>query len=151
MAVDAALDYWPWFLLAQPGPFGERLVSASAEYILHNILTTWTARPDAITLEAAERYRQAFTPEVITAMCADYRASFHIDRAADARDREAGRRIECPVLVHWGATEDAMSDGPLPVWRRWAEAVEGGPLPCGHFIPEEAPEPLLESLQSFLA
>jgi haloacetate dehalogenase len=54
------------------------------------------------------------------------------------------------VLVHWGAEERSMSDGPLPVWRRWAEAVQGGPLPSGHFIPEEASEALVASLQSFL-
>ena len=40
-----------------------------------------------------------------------------------------------------------MSDGPLPVWRRWAETVEGGPLPSGHFIPEEASGELAASLQ----
>ena len=59
-------------------------------------------------------------------------------------------RIRCPVLVHWGAEEDALSDGPLPVWRRWADDVDGGPLPSGHFIPEEAPEPLVASLRDFL-
>ena len=93
---------------------------------------------------------RALTPEVIAGMCADYRASFHIDRQMDADDREAGRRIECPALVHWGGEEDAMSDGPLEVWRRWAENVEGGPVPSGHFIPEEAPEELAASLRSFL-
>ena len=43
-----------------------------------------------------------------------------------------------------------MSDGPLLVWGRWAEAVQGGPLPSGHFIAEEAPEALVASLRSFL-
>ena len=42
-----------------------------------------------------------------------------------------------------------MSDS-LEVWRRWAEQVEGGPLPSGHFIPEEAPEELVGSLTGFL-
>ena len=83
-------------------------------------------------------------------MCADYRASFHIDRPMDADDRAGGRRIACPVLVHWGAAEGAMSAGPLAVWRRWAEHVEGGPLPSGHFIPEEAPDELAASLRRFL-
>ena len=80
MAADAALDYYPWFLLSQPAPFPERLIGASAEYFLRHVLTTWTARPDAISPEATERYLRAFTPEVIAGMCADYRASFHADR-----------------------------------------------------------------------
>jgi len=83
-------------------------------------------------------------------MCADYRASFHIDRQMDAEDRYAGRTISCPVLVHWGSEEEAMSDS-LDVWRRWAGSVEGGPLPSGHFSPEEAPAELLASLRSLLS
>ena len=43
-----------------------------------------------------------------------------------------------------------MSDGPLIVWRRWAEHVTGGPLASGHFIPEEAPDALAASLRQFL-
>jgi haloacetate dehalogenase len=68
----------------------------------------------------------------------------------DEEDRRSGRRIVCPVLVHWGAAEAAMSDGPLPVWRRWADDVSGSPLASGHFIPEEAPGALLASLNRFL-
>jgi haloacetate dehalogenase len=146
MAADAALDYWPWFLLAQPAPFPERLLEASGEYVLRDIFASWTAAPGAV---APEPYVRALTPAVIAGMCADYRASFHIDRPMDAADREAGRRIGCPVLVHWGA--DELSDGPLAVWRGWADAVEGGPLPSGHFIPEEAPEELELSLRRFLS
>ena len=150
MAEDASLDYYPWYLLAQPPPFAERLVSASAEYFLRHTLESWAAVPGAITPEATEEYLRAFTPETISRMCADYRASFHIDRPMDAADRDSGRRIQCPVLVHWGAEEDAMSDGPLGVWRRWADDVRGGPLSSGHFLPEEASEPLAASLRDFL-
>ena len=131
-------------------PFAERVIAASAEYVVRDVLATWTARPEAITPEAADHYVEAFTAETITGMCADYRASFHIDRQMDAEDREAGRRMVSPVLVHWGAEERAMSD-PLEVWRGWAERVEGGPLPSGHFIPEEAPAELTASLRGFLA
>ena len=150
MAADAALDYWPFFLLAQPAPFAERIVSASAEYFVRHILRSWPATPDAIAPEATERYVRAFTPDAISRICAEYRAAFHIDRAMDADDHAAGRRIDCPVLVHWGAEEGSMSDGPLVVWRRWAAAVEGAPLSSGHFLPEEATEELVASLQRFL-
>jgi haloacetate dehalogenase len=150
MAEGAALEYWPWFFLAQPPPFAERVIAASAEYVVRDILSSWTASPEAIPAEAVDRYVRAFTPEAISGICADYRASFHIDRQMDAEDREAGRRIACPVLVHWGGEEEAMSNGPLEVWRRWADDVSGGPLPSGHFIPEEAPSELTASLGDFL-
>jgi haloacetate dehalogenase len=151
MAAETALDYWPWYLLAQPAPFAERLAGAAAEDLVRHVLRSWVATPGAIPPEATERYVRAFTPEALPGICADYRASFHIDRPMDAEDRARGRRIGCPVLVHWGAEEGAMGDGPLRVWERWAEAVQGGPLPSGHFIPEEAPEQLLASLRAFLA
>jgi haloacetate dehalogenase len=150
MAADAALEYWPWFLMAQPPPFAERVVAASAEYVVRDILDTWTAAPGTIPPEAVGRYVEAFTPAAISGMCAEFRAAFHIDRPMDAADRERGTRIRCPVLVHWGAEEDAMSDGPLPVWRRWADTVEGGPLRSGHFLPEEAADDVTASLRAFL-
>jgi haloacetate dehalogenase len=147
MAEEPAPDYWPFFLLAQPAPFPERLIGASAEYFLQHVLDDWTAVPGAIEDEAFARYLATFTPETIASICSEYRAAFHIDRPLDAEDRGAGRRIACPVLVHWGSED--MAD-PLPVWRRWAVDVQGGPLPCGHFLPEEAPDELVASLREFL-
>jgi haloacetate dehalogenase len=150
MAAEAALEYYPWFFLAQPPPLAERLVAADAEFFLRHTLESWSATPGAISPQAVERYVRAFTPAAIAAICAEFRAAFHVDRPMDAADRRAGRRIGCPVLVHWGAEEGSMSDGPLPVWRGWARDVRGAPLRCGHFIPEEAPEELAASLRDFL-
>jgi haloacetate dehalogenase len=149
MAEGASIEYWPWFFLAQPPPFAERVISASAEYVLRDILASWPASPDSISEEAVQVYLEGFNEQTIPGMCADYRASFHIDRQMDAADRDAGRRIECPVLLHWGSEEGSLSDS-LEVWLRWADSVEGGPLPSGHFIPEEAPDELLASLRRFL-
>jgi haloacetate dehalogenase len=151
MAAEAALDYFPWYLLAQPAPLAERLVSASAEVLVRHLLEAWVATPGAIPPDAADRYVRAFTPETVAGVCAEFRAAFHLDRPLDAEDRAAGRRIACPVLVHWGAEEGSMSDGPLLVWRRWADVVEGAPLASGHFLPEEAAEGLIASLRRFLA
>jgi haloacetate dehalogenase len=150
MAEGASLGYWPWYFLAQPPPFAERVIAASAEYVLRDILASWPASPDAIPEEAVQRYLEGFNGQTIPGMCADYRASFHLDRQMDAEDRDAGRKVGCPVLVHWGSEESALSDS-LEVWRRWADSVDGGPLPSGHFIPEEAPEELLASLRRFLS
>jgi haloacetate dehalogenase len=150
MAEGASLGYWPWYFLAQPPPFAERVIAASAEYVLRDILASWPASPDAIPEEAVQRYLEGFNDQTIPGMCADYRASFHLDRQMDAEDREAGRKVGCPVLVHWGSEESALSDS-LEVWRRWADSVDGGPLPSGHFIPEEVPEELVASLRRFLS
>jgi haloacetate dehalogenase len=38
----------------------------------------------------------------------------------------------------------------LGTWKEKATDVRGHPVPCGHFIPEEAPERLLADLQAFL-
>jgi haloacetate dehalogenase len=150
MAAEASLEYYPWFLMAQPPPFSERIVAASAEYFLRHTLTSWAATPGAIGHKATERYVSAFTPEAISGICADFRAAFHIDRPMDDEDRRLGRTIGCPVLVHWGAEEGSMSDAPLRVWRRWAGDLRGAPLPSGHFLPEEAVEQLVPSLTYFL-
>ncbi|HET6999462.1 MAG TPA: alpha/beta hydrolase [Solirubrobacterales bacterium] len=149
MAGSASLGYWPWYFLAQPPPFAEGVIAASAEYVLRDILRSWPASPAAIPEESVQVYLAGFNEETIPTMCADYRASFHLDRQLDAQDREAGRRLGCPLLVHWGSEESSLSDS-LEVWRRWADWVEGGPLPSGHFIAEEAPEELLASLRKFL-
>ncbi len=66
MAAEVALDYFPWYLLAQPAPFAERVVSASAEYVVRHLLESWAAAPGAITPEAADRYARAFTAEAIS-------------------------------------------------------------------------------------
>jgi haloacetate dehalogenase len=149
---DNAIGYWPWFFLAQPAPFPERLIAAAPDHYLRSIVDAWASRPERIGQAAVGHYVAALDDATIAATCADYRASFHLDRRLDAADRAAGRRIEQPLLVLWGALDEGLSDdaGPLDVWRRWAERLEGVPIPAGHFIPEEAPEELLAALAPFL-
>jgi haloacetate dehalogenase len=38
----------------------------------------------------------------------------------------------------------------LALWREKARDVRGRALPCGHFLPEEAPRETLAALQEFL-
>ena len=150
MGAGPSLGYWPWFLLAQPAPFPERMIGADPDGLLEHVFATWTGRPDAITAESRDAYRRALTPPTIAAMCADYRASFHLDREHDGRDRAAGRGIGVPVLVVVGEDETQLRDAP-EVWRSWARDLTVTQVPGGHFIPEEAPEQLAEILAAFLA
>jgi haloacetate dehalogenase len=161
---EGAIDYWPWFFLAQPEPFPERLVAGEPEFYVRSLIESWAAWPERIGEEAISVYADAMARNAIPGSCADYRASFHLDRALDGADRSKGRRIECPTLVLWGELDDGftadgdedeqaadeLAPGPLEVWRRWAERVEGGPIASGHFIPEEAPSDLVSALRPFL-
>ena len=149
MGAGPSLGYWPWFLLAQPAPFPERMIGASPAALLEHVFATWASRPDAIGPENRDAYRRALTTSAIAAMCADYRASFHLDRWDDAHDRAAARRITAPLLVVVGEDESQLADAP-EVWRAWASDLTAARVPGGHFIPEEAPEQLAETLAAFL-
>jgi haloacetate dehalogenase len=144
-----SLGYWPWFLLAQPAPFPERLLAADPEALLAHVFATWPSDPAAIPAESRAAYHAALTPDTIAAMCADYRASFHLDRQHDAEDRAAGNRIVAPLLVAVGEDERHLEDAPT-LWTRWAEDIAAVRLPGGHFTPEEAPDELRAALVDFL-
>ena len=97
----------------------------------------------------AEYVRCLREPETIYATCDDYRAGATLDYEHDADDREAGRRIECPVLVLWGAR--GFLEGHydvLDVWRGWADDVQGRVPDSGQYIPDEAPEETLSEVQA---
>ena len=51
----------------------------------------------------------------------------------------------------WGA-QGFVGRGyqPLSVWQDYAVDVRGEALPTGHFLPEEAPELVVEALRDFL-
>jgi haloacetate dehalogenase len=150
MGARSSLGYWPWFLLAQPAPFPEVLIAADPEHVLRFVFDSWTADPDAIDAEAFAEYRRALDEATIATICADYRAGFWFDRRDDDADRRAGRRIECPVLLVTGEEETQLVDAET-VWRAWADDLHAMALPGGHFIPEEAAQPLASALVEFLA
>jgi haloacetate dehalogenase len=149
MGAGPSLGYWTWFLLAQPAPFPERVMLADPEAMLNHVFATWPSNPDAITAEHRAAYRDALTPSTAAAMCADFRASFHLDREHEAEDRAAGSRIKCPVLLVTGEDETQLADAP-DVWRRWTDDLIATRVPGGHFNPEEAPVELAEILVPFL-
>ncbi|HZF59491.1 MAG TPA: alpha/beta hydrolase [Rubrobacter sp.] len=139
------LGYWHWFFLAQPYDLPERLLAAEPEKAL------FRGGSEAIAPEAMEEYVRCLRePETIHATCEDYRAAATIDFTHDAEDREAGRRIACPLLALWGSR--GFLEGHydvLEVWRGWADDVRGRAIDSGHYIPEEAPEETLAEVRAF--
>lgn len=146
-----AQDYYYFFFLTQPAPRPERLIAGDPRGFMSEILLDLTREEAPYDPAALEAYLTAATrPEAIAAMCECFRAGLACDLPDDAADRAAGRRIACPTLVLWGEAGVVGRHFDLPaVWRRWAPDAVFQPLPCGHFIPEEAPEATLAALRDF--
>lgn len=58
----------------------------------------------------------------------------------DTADKD--RKVACPLLAIWGAKSHTGSvhGDVLRIWKGWGEEVVGGPIDCGHYVPEEAPQ-----------
>jgi len=152
-----ALGFWPWSLLAQPEPLPETILAAAAEAIVDNALSGWGSAADAFPPGVRQAYVDALRdPAHVHAICEEYRAAASLDRVHDHADREAGRRISCPVLALWsehGALAEwyRNEDGPLGIWRNWAEDASGGAMSGGHFFPEESPIETAATLDAFFS
>jgi haloacetate dehalogenase len=145
-----ATAYYHWFFLIQPDGLPETMIGHDPEWFLRETLRRWSGRAEPISEDAIREYVRSFRdPAAIHGSCEDYRAAATIDLDHDAAD--AGTRIACPLLVLWGA-HGAMHrlHDVLGTWRPLADDVRGHAVPCGHFLPEEAPAETLAALDAFL-
>jgi len=141
-----ATAYYHWFFLIQKPPLPEKLLAGQVPgYVLDRL-----GKGAPFARAARREYERVFRdPRCIHATCEDYRASATIDLEHDRRDLK--RKLRMPVLVLWGrrGVIEKMFD-PLRDWREVATDVSGRALPCGHFLPEEAPRETLRELRRFL-
>ncbi|KJK25600.1 alpha/beta hydrolase [Burkholderiaceae bacterium 16] len=149
MAFAAA--YWHWFFLIQPAPFPETLINAEPEFYLNKLMGLRHAGLSPFVPDAMAAYTAAMRdPAHVHAMCEDYRAAATIDLDHDRADRADGRGIDCPLRVLWGEHGVvARCFEPLSLWQEVASDVSGHAVPCGHYIPEEAPGVLQEEMLAF--
>ncbi len=141
-----AAAWWHWFFFAQPDK-PERAINADPDAWYGGSLETMGA-------EGYADYRQAIhDPAVVHAMLEDYRAGLGMDRDHESADRDAGRRLSCPVLVLWSSRDDMeyLYGDPLSVWTAWADDLRGHRIESGHHMAEDAPEELARALLDFLA
>jgi haloacetate dehalogenase len=142
--------YWHWPFMSRPADLPERLMgSVPAEWFLRAKMGRDAGDPGCFDEEAFAEYVRCFNAKTIRGSCEDYRAAATIDLELDRADLH--RRVDVPLLVLWGAhsnTQKTFGDL-LPIWREGAVEVTGGPLDCGHYISEEAPEGVLEAFEAF--
>jgi haloacetate dehalogenase len=147
-----AVFSYHWFFMVQPFDFPERLMGADPEYFIRRKLAKTPAglsffKPAVL----AEYIRCIKNPATIHAMCEDYRATIGIDLETDTADVAAGRKVDCPVLLLWGASGGVgRYHQPPEVWARYASDIRRArALPCGHYLSEEAPTETAAELQAF--
>ena len=144
-----ATAYYHWFFLIQPADLPERLIGGDPDFYLERKIGAWSKVDRCFSEQALAEYKRCFrNPETIHASCEDYRAAAGVDLEHDREDLD--RRIECPLLVLWGARGVIeRSYDVLSVWRERAADVSGRALDCGHFLAEEAPDATLVALKAF--
>lgn len=139
--LDFVRAYPHWFNYLQPAPGPETQLQMQAEQ--------QAARATSDAQKEALRHRADLTME--HAMCEDYRASASVDLQIDEADLKAGKKIQCPLITLWSATNrvNHIYDN-LAVWKDEGVNVSGKALPGGHTLQESAPKETLAELQVFL-
>ena len=139
--------YWHWFFLIQPAPLPERMIGADPEGYWR---TTCGERGFGLfDPRALQAYLEAFRdPVAIEASCEDYRAAATIDIRHD--DEDGGRKLAQPLLALWAAEGVvARCFDPLALWRERALDVRGRAVSGGHYLAEESPGEVADTLEPF--
>lgn len=150
-SLEWALKSWHWLFMAGPTGLAERMMEAvPAEWYLTEKLSKPGIGLAPFSAEAFAEYVRCFTPKTIRGSCEDYRAAATCDLELDTQDLD--RKVALPLLVLWGAdshTEKVFGDV-LEIWRGRASDVTGGPIAgCGHYVPEHAPDQVLDAFLKF--
>ena len=148
-----AMSKWHWLLMMQPYDLPEKLLSSvPAEYYMKKKLSKRGASLD-FCKETFDEYVKCFNYKTIRASCEDYRASPSCDLDLDNEDFEKNNKIQCSTLILWGERSDTgkVWGDVLNVWQQYCETkVTGKGIDCGHYLQEEEPKNVLNSLKSFL-
>jgi haloacetate dehalogenase len=147
---------WHWFFNIQPFDMPERMMGADPDWFIEKKLAKTKQGLSFFDKDALAEYKRCFrNPETIHAICEDYRAAAGIDLEHDEKDMVAGRKIECPVLLLWGATGGVgrnHNPGPAEIWKGYASNIVGAKaVPSGHYLMDEAPAETTAALLEFFA
>ncbi len=147
---------WHWFFNIQPFDMPERMMGFDPDWFIEKKLAKTKQGLSFFDKEALAEYKRCFrNPATIHAICEDYRAGAGIDLEHDEADMRAGRKVECPVLLLWGATGGVgrnHNPGPAEIWKAYASNIAGAhAVPSGHYLMDEAPKETTAALHEFFA
>ena len=129
--------------------FPEALTAGREALYLGFFYRNWGARPDAISEDDQREYLRTYRQP------GAMRAGFNLYRATaqDIEDNQAflaQGKLAMPVLCYGGTAGRGRGMAAMESWQRVAEDVRGGIVEgCGHWIPEERPEWVVERLLEF--
>jgi pimeloyl-ACP methyl ester carboxylesterase/heme-degrading monooxygenase HmoA len=143
---DAAQNTW-FYSFHQAAGFAEALIEGREREYLSWCYQNFSANPAAITAADIDEYIRAYSiPGSVNACVSLYRTV-----AADIKHNQENLKrgkLQMPVLA-LGA-DQMMKDSPLISLQQFASDVRGGMIEdCGHYVPEEQPDYLVERLISF--
>jgi pimeloyl-ACP methyl ester carboxylesterase/heme-degrading monooxygenase HmoA len=143
---DAAQNTW-FYSFHQAAGFAEALIEGREREYLSWCYQNFSANPAAITAADIDEYIRAYSiPGSVNACVSLYRTV-----AADIKHNQENLKrgkLQMPVLA-LGANQ-MMKDSPLISLQQFASDVRGGMIEdCGHYVPEEQPDYLVERLISF--
>jgi haloacetate dehalogenase len=132
-------------IVSKPELFMERFLGSLGQQ--SSDPSTEVFHPDALK-EYIDQMRNGSS---VHGMCEDYRSGATVDLEEQREDIKQGKKIQCPVTILWGKKGlielkyDAIAE-----WKKVSDSsVEGEALDCGHYIPEEKPDILMEHIKSF--
>ncbi len=142
-----ARDWYHWFFFAQPDK-PERAILADPSAWYQGL------SPDLMGAAAFQDLLAVIhDPDAVHGMIEDYRAGIRIDHEHDRADRDAGRKVTCPMLCLWSVRDDLekIYGDPVAIWRNWATDVSGFGIDSGHHVAEENPVALAMAIGEFLS
>lgn len=138
------LWWWTFFLAAD---IPEQLISGREREFLTYFYNTYCYDPTAITSDAIAEYLRTFAaPGGVSGAIGVYRAIFE---SIQQTEPLAQNKIDTPILALGGDT--VTGDRVKFMLESVATNVRGGSVErCGHFIPDERPDDLVDQLLKFL-
>ena len=151
--MEFAMGYYHWFWLAQRSPVPESVINKAPEEWFFAHTSREKKDKNFFHPIALSDYLECIkNPETINAICEDYRAAATIDMIDDKKSRDDNIKINVPLLILWG-NKGKLEQWyqTLSIWKKYcSKEVKGNAINSGHYLAEENPDEVIESIKNFL-